>query len=233
MVDLGLTIPSGIYSLLTVENNNGAVSFSLDDKTSSLAFTSNASLDVFSVGGVAGVTEDIAFKGNLTEVRVWSKVLTDKEKDNYSDRVLNGRESSLALYWPMDEGLDRYVFDASYANDMPNGRHATVGNNIIASKIIPVDNQLSRYGKTNENGEYIIRGIPFVGSGTTYTLTPTCGIHEFSPSSRNGFIGNGSMTLNSYDFTDISSFPVRGKVTYLNTNIPVDSVQFMIDGALV
>lgn len=231
--DLGLSIPSGIFSLLTVENNKGTVSFTLDDKTSSTTLNSNESFDVFAVGGVFGVTEATAFKGNLTEVRVWSKVLTDKEKDNYSDRVLNGRESGLVLYWPMDEGLNRYVFDASYANDMPNGRHATVGNNISVSNIIPVDNQLSRYGKTNENGEYIIRGIPFVGSGTTYTLTPTCGIHEFSPSSRNGFIGNGSMTLNSYDFTDISSFPVRGKVTYLNTNIPVDSVQFMIDGALV
>ncbi|MBO6217476.1 MAG: hypothetical protein J6N73_07490 [Prevotella sp.] len=133
----------------------------------------------------------------------------------------------------MDEGLSRYVFDASYANDVPNGRHAVVGNNISSSTIIPADHQLSRYAVTNENGEYIIRGIPFVGSGSTYTILPTRGIHEFSPQSRNGFIGNGNLTLNGYDFTDISSFPLRGKVTYLNTNIPVDSVQFMIDGALV
>ena len=187
----------------------------------------------FSVGGCKYLETDEAFRGNLAEVRVWNHILTDKEKDSYTDRVLNGREQGLALYWPLDEGLNRYVFDASYANDMPNGRHAKVGNNISASSIVPVDNQLSRYAVTNENGEYIIRGIPFVGSGSTYTITPTRGIHEFSPLSRNGFIGNGSLTLNSYDFTDVSSFPVRGKVTYLNTNIPVDSVQFMIDGSLV
>ena len=188
---------------------------------------------VFSVGGAEDIAEEEAFKGNFAEVRVWNHNLSDKEKSYYKDRMLNGREEGLALYWPMDEGLDHYVFDASYANDMPNGRHATVGNNIAASNIVPLDNQLSRYAITNATGEYIIRGIPFVGSGSTYTILPTRGIHEFNPVSRNGFIGSGSLTLNSYDFTDTSSFPLKGKITYLNTNIPVDSVQFMIDGNMV
>ena len=187
----------------------------------------------FAVGGAEDITEEEAFKGNFTEVRVWNHTLSDKEKSYYQDRVLNGREDGLLLYWPMDEGLDHYVFDASYANDLPNGRHATVGNNIAASNIVPLDNQLSRYAITNATGEYIIRGIPFVGSGSTYTILPTRGIHEFNPVSRNGFIGSGSLTLNSYDFTDTSSFPLRGKITYLNTDIPVDSVQFMIDGNMV
>ncbi len=187
----------------------------------------------FAVGGGEGLEEDEAFGGDLTEVRVWSHALSEKERKAYYDRMLNGRETGLAIYWPMDEGLNRYVFDASYANDMPNGRHATVGNNISVSTIIPADNQLSRYAVTDANGEYIIRGIPFVGSGSSYAILPTRGIHDFSPISRNGFIGNGSLILNGYDFTDVSSFPVRGKVTYLNTNIPVDSVQFMIDGSLL
>ena len=187
----------------------------------------------FSVGGAQNVEAAKGFAGNFAEVRVWNHILSDKEKNYYYDRVLNGRETGLSLYWPMDEGLDHYVFDASYANDMPNGRHANVGNNIVASNIVPLDNQLSRYATTSATGEYIIRGIPFVGSGSTYTILPTRGIHEFSPISRNGFIGSGSLTLNSYDFTDTSSFPLKGKITYLNTNIPVDSVQFMIDGNMV
>jgi hypothetical protein len=103
-------------------------------------YTSYEHKQKFSVGGAANISEGEAFKGNFTEVRVWNHLLTEKEKTNYYDRVLNGRESGLALYWPMDEGLDRYVFDASYANDVPNGRHATVGNNISSSTIIPVDN---------------------------------------------------------------------------------------------
>lgn len=186
----------------------------------------------FSLGGAKDIASDEEFKGNVTEVRVWDHVLTDKEKVKTKDRVLNGRENGLLLYWPMDEGLDHYVFDASFSNDVPNGRHATVGNNIISSTILPTEEQLARYGMTDENGEYIIRGIPFTGSGTTYTVTPTKGIHIFSPQSRNGFIGGGNLVLNGYDFKDQSAFTVKGKVTYQNTNIPADSIQFKIDGNL-
>jgi len=184
----------------------------------------------FSVGGSQDITDEQAFLGNVTEVRVWDHALTEKEQAIYADRVLSGREAGLKLYWPMDEGQDRLVFDASYSNDVPNGRHATVGTNVSSSVIIPDEEQLSRYGLTNESGEYTIRGIPFVGSGTTYTITPTKGIHTFTPAQRNGFIGPSSLALNGTDFNDDSSFPMRGHVTYLNTNIPVDSVQFKIDG---
>ena len=190
-------------------------------------------LNPFSVGGSEGITTDEAFIGNVTEVRVWDHALTQKEQTNVGDRMLGGIEKGLALYWPMDEGMSHYVFDASYTNDVPNGRHAVVGNNITSSTIIPTDAQLSRYGMTNDQGEYTIRSIPFIGNGTTYTVTPSKGIHVFSPTSRNGFIGSGSMALNNYDFTDQSSFKLHGKVTYLNTNIPSDSIQFKIDGDIV
>ena len=231
---VGVTLPCQTYSLLTITRNGSDLQFQVNNsEAKTLTATKLEHLAPFSIGGAEDITSKQGFKGNFSEVRVWNKSLSDKERESYADRILNGRESGLALYWPMDEGLNHYVFDASYANDAPNGRHAAVGNNIMASNIIPTDNQLSRYAVTNATGEYIIRGIPFVGSGSTYTLLPTRGIHEFNPTSRNGFIGNGSLTLNSYDFTDVSSFPLRGKVTYLNTDIPVDSVQFMIDGNMV
>ena len=233
-VSTDLVLADKEYSLLTVSKAGDQLSIRVNkDSAQTLTATKFTHLKNFSVGGTFGVEEDNAFRGNITEVRVWDHVLTDAELTSNADRMLNGREKGLALYWPMDEGLNRYVFDASYASDLPNGRHATVGNNISVSNIVPSDQQLSRYATTNQNGEFIIRGIPFVGSGSTYTILPSKGIHNFSPTSRNGFIGNGSLTLNSYDFTDISSFPLRGKVTYLNTNIPADSIQFKIDGTLV
>ena len=233
-VATGLSLPQDIYSLITVSKNDNKLSLRLNEgETKSFEAVKLTKLASFSVGGTRGVGTAQGFKGNFTEVRVWNHELSQKEQTAYADRILNGREQGLLLYWPMDEGLDRCVFDASYANDLPNGRHAIVGANIHSSAIIPTDNQLARYAVTNANGEFILRGIPFVGSGSTYTLVPTKGIHEFNPISRNGFIGNGNLTLNSYDFTDVSSFPVKGKITYLNTNIPVDSVQFMIDGSLL
>ena len=227
-------IPSGKYSLLTVSRTGDNLQFQVDGgEVKTLTAKKYNHLAPFSVGGADGLDTLYAFKGNLAEVRVWNHALTEKEKASYNDRVLSGRESGLALYWPMDEGKNRLVYDNSYANDLPNGRHATVGPNITSSQIVPATNQLSRYGVTNENGEYTIRGIPFMGSGSSYSFIPTKGIHEFSPVSRNGFIGTGSLTLNNVDFSDQSSFPLRGKVTYLDTDIPVDSVSFKIDGTVV
>lgn len=204
----------------------------VDDVTGAQTYTPLIFQNPFSVGGTRDIDSEAEFKGNVTEVRVWNHLLTEQEQNKLKDRILNGREAGLVLYWPMDEGVDNYVFDASYSNDVPNGRHATVGKNITSSTILPTEEQLSRYGLTDDRGEYIIRGIPFVGSGSTYTVTPTKGIHLFNPLSRNGFIGGGSLVLNSYDFTDQSSFTVKGTVTYQNTNIPADSIQFKIDGNL-
>ena len=228
----GLTLPANTYSLLTVSKSGGDLLFQVNDgETKKLTAKKYNHLAPFSVGGADSVKTANAFKGYVTEVRVWNKALTDKEKAGYNDRVLSGIESYLALYWPLNEGLDRYAFDASYVNNLPNGRHATVGNNITSSTIRPSKEQLSLYGLTDANGIYQISSIPFVGNGTTYTLTPTKGIHKFNPTSLSCYIA--AQTLEGNNFSDESSFPMRGHVTYLNTDIPVDSVQFKIDGSLV
>ena len=187
----------------------------------------------FTVGGSYDVNNETAFHGNLSEVRVWDHVLSDKEESNNNDRILSGYEKGLQLYWPLNETAGHLAFDASFTNDYPNSRHATVDANIKASTLTPTTSQLSRYAVTNENGDYIFRGIPFVGSGTSYTLTPTKNIHRFDPPSRSAFISANSLTQNNYDFSDKSSFTVKGQVFYENTNIPVDSVSFKVDGEVV
>ena len=161
----GVTVPAGIFSLVTLIRADGSYTVTVGDATKTgLQPQAPTTFYPFSVGGASGVTSKNAFRGNITEVRIWNYQLTEKELTSYRDRSLSGRESGLKLYWPMDEGINRLVFDASYSNDMPNGRHATVGNNIVSSSIIPSEEQLSRYGITNASGEYTIRGIPFVGS---------------------------------------------------------------------
>ena len=230
----GLKLSANAYSLLTVSRTGDNLSFLADNSTGkTLTANKYAHLMPFSVGGADSVKTAQAFKGNLTEVRVWNKALTETEKAACADRVLNGRENNLALYWPMDEGLSNYVFDASFAKELPNGRHGTVGINISTSTMVPTEQQLSRYGVTDKNGRYEILGIPFLGEATGYTLTPTLGIHEFLPESQSVIINANNQTKDQLDFSDKSSFPLRGQVTYLGTNIPVDSVQFMIDGSLI
>ncbi|MEM9329634.1 MAG: carboxypeptidase-like regulatory domain-containing protein, partial [Bacteroidota bacterium] len=48
--------------------------------------------------------------------------------------------------------------------------------------------------------------------------------------SRSIFLGDGSSVQNNVDFEDISFFTVSGKVTYKDTNVPVENVTILIDG---
>ena len=187
----------------------------------------------FSVGGAWDATNETAFLGNISEVRVWDHVLNAKEETNYNDRTLSGYEKGLQIYWPLNESVGHLAFDASCTNDYPNGRHATVDDNIQASKLIPTTKQLSRYGVTDDQGNYVIRGIPFTGSGTSYSIKPIKGVHSFEPLSRSAYISANSLTQNNYDFSDKSAFVVKGQIFYENTNIPVDSVRFKVDGEFV
>ena len=230
----GPTLPVGKYSLLTLSRAGAQVSLQVDTgEVVTHTCPQQNITSVFSLGGLVGITSSQAFKGNLAEVRVWDHVLTDAEKALYYDRTLNGRESGLMLYWPLDEGLQRYAFDASYSNDLPNGRHATVGNNITPSTTVPAEAQLARYGMTNEQGEYLIRGILFMGSGSGYTIVPEKGIHEFNPHTRSLFISPTSLTANNIDFEDVSSFPMTGHIYYAGTNVPAEGIQFYVDGIAV
>ena len=230
----GAFLPAGKYSLLTISKTGHQMSLQVDtNEVKTITVDDQDILSPFAIGGMRGIAPERAFKGNFAEVRVWNHCLSDTEKKNYLDRVLNGRESGLMLYWPLDEGLERYAFDASYANDLPNGRHATVGSNITPSSIVPAEEQLSRYGMTNENGEYLIRGIPFMGSGSSYTLVPEKGIHRFNPDMRSLFISPTSLTANNIDFEDVSSFPMTGHIYYAGTNIPAEGIQLYVDGTLL
>ena len=170
------------------------------------------------------------FTGNVDEIRLWNRVLTTEEITADVDRIISGETEGLKAYITFDEGLEEYAFDSSCTSGVPNGHHVVVGDNSRPSDIVPSENQLSSYGVTNDKGEYEIRGIPFTGSGTRYSVAPTKGIHKFSPTSRSAFIGGTALTINNVDFTDMSSFKVSGTVRYAGTTIPADSVSFYVDG---
>ena len=231
----GVALPSKTYSLLTVTRDGSNLAFSVNSGAAkSLTATKQEHLAHFSLGGADSLKTDAqGFHGNITEVRVFDHALTDAETKSYADRLLNGSETGLKLYWPMDEGLSRHVYDASYTSGLPNGRHATVGNAVTTSAIVPTKEQLSRYGMTNDKGEYTIRGIPFAGGGTTYRVVPQLGVHEFDPTSTPLFVSPTSQTHNNVKFKDKSSFPMDGYVYYEGTNIPVEGVMFYIDNQLV
>ena len=177
-----------------------------------------------------------AFNGMIDDVRFWNRVLTDKEIELNYNRVLSGKESGLKAYYRFDETdeISNAVFDCSAVGITFNGLHAIKGEGVNRSDVYIEDikkNHLALRGVTDDQGIYSITNvIPFTSEGTTYTVSPLFGIHEFDPTRRPKFFSPDSKVFNDVDFTDVSSFVVSGVVTYANSNYPVENVLISIDG---
>ena len=159
------------------------------------------------------------------------KALTEEEiKENYN-HPLSGVEDGLFIYWPVDEGIEDQLtaYDYSKTNGVANAHHG----NIKLCKVsgtLPPANMLSLFAVTDSQGNYTLRGVPFNGSGTTYTITPQLGTHSFSPIYSSRYVSASSLVYSGVDFSDQSSFPVSGKVYYANTTIPVEGCTVYVDG---
>ncbi|RIJ34060.1 LamG-like jellyroll fold domain-containing protein [Pontibacter oryzae] len=176
-----------------------------------------------------------AFIGVLDEIRVWSKARTSTEMVRDHTRYLTGSEPGLVAYWRADEGFGTSLFDASKFDRKYNENHASLlsGNGYEWTSIIPSESQLANVAYTDAKGDYKMTGIQFHGSGETYEITPMLGVHQFDPTSMQLFIGEGSLSHNSKDFKDVSSFVVTGAAYYQNTTFPVEGVQVLVDGATI
>lgn len=172
-----------------------------------------------------------SFSGVIDECRFWTKELTDDQiKKNYN-HTLSGSEDGLYLYYKFDEGITNQTiaYDYSKTGGVSNGNHGIISNMAVTDDV-PSENQLSLSAITDVNGNYTISGVPFSGDGTSYTIRPSKGAHEFSAAKANRFVSAQSLVHNGVDFQDVSSFPVSGVVYYQGTTIPVEGVQFAVDG---
>ncbi len=179
-------------------------------------------------------TDGKAFGGYLDEFRFFSKALTEKDVEHNYNHTLAGNEDGLAIYYPLDEGISSQslAYDFSKTNGVANGHHATMEVAAVSSTYTPSEEQLSLMAYTDIDGNYTIRGVPFAGEGTSYTVTPSLNIHKFAPSAQSRFISMSSLNHSGVDFEDISSFPVSGKVVYSGTDYPVGGVNFAVDGVM-
>ncbi len=193
--------------------------------------STTATLPTLSIGGPAATrTQGNGFKGHVDDVRLWKRALSEDEITETYARILGGTEQGMVLYWPLDEGLSvkRYAFDIACQDGLYQLNHPEVGANVLPDANSP--QRLKLYGMTDSKGNYIIKGIPFQSGGTNYEVAPMMGIHEFSPGTRSMFVSPTSLTANNIDFEDVSSFPMKGKVHYVDTNIPVEGAILYVDG---
>lgn len=72
----------------------------------------NVPLFIGAVGGGVG-TPNSNFKGDIDEVRIWSKALSATEIRQNMCKRLVGTEPNLKAYWRLDEGAGTTVFDSS------------------------------------------------------------------------------------------------------------------------
>ena len=219
---------AGEYQHLTIAKSNDSIRFWLINskgevtrKSYQCQDTINFTPTSLTIGG---------FTGYVDEFRLWTKALTEAEiLENY-DHLLVGSEKNLEIYWPLDEGLNTQFFDYSREGTVYHGHHGTMSVNTQSDNYVP--KQLALRAKTDSVGNYIIRGVPFSGEGTTYAIIPTLGVHSFNPTQQLRYISANSLVHNGTDFDDVSSFPVSGTVYYAGTNYPVEGCNFYVDGQI-
>lgn len=164
------------------------------------------------------ITLGQGFTGTMDEIRVWNRTFDESEvRLNYT-RLMGGNEMYLNCYLRLDEGVGYNAYDISYTGITYHQNNAELFN-IEWSDDIPGKAQLGVKGVTDENGSYIISGIPYAGDGESYKITPTFEKHKFEPSSQLLYIGENATVHNKVDFNDVSSFVFKGRVLYDLTGV--------------
>lgn len=243
----GLYLPASVFTSLTLSvDANGQASVTTVDAvdTMSVATVSGICKVSFTasektglcLGGSYEPSADRTFSGYIDEMRVFSgRALTKADILKNYNHSLTGTEDGLFAYWPVDEGIynQTTAYDYSKTSGVANGNHGQLGPSTTPSNtVLPTEHQFGIFGITDAQGNFVIRGVPFNGDGTTYMVVPSKGIHEFSPNYSTRYVSASALVHNGVDFEDVSSFPVSGRVVYAGTNYPVEGAQFAVDGTL-
>jgi len=170
------------------------------------------------------------FAGNIDEVRIWGAALSADTIQRDYNRYLIGNEKDLLAYYTFNYVTDKEFYDISYTGADYHQNHGLLGSATV-SNLTPTVEQLGYKGVTLSDGSYQIRSVPYMGNGTAYNLTPNFGIHVFESQTEVRFI-NAQAQSYTVNFTDKSSFHVKGFIYYENSIIPVQGVQMTIDGKL-
>jgi len=161
----------------------------------------------FSIGGGKSAYVD--------DIRVFKTALLNSQIITDYRRYLRGNEPYLHTYLTLNEQVGKFAYDLSSTGVSFHGNDARLDNNTIFNlDNIPTTTQLGILGVSDANGNYVISSVPYAGSGTSYTIVPSLGVHQFNPNQQLVYIGVGSTVINNVNFKDISSFKFKGKVVY-------------------
>ncbi len=158
------------------------------------------------------------YTGYIDEVRVWSRLLTNEEIRRDYRRYLSGAETGLSMYLRLDENAGDNVYDLSRKGFRQNKNDGifsqNIANGVLFSSTKPTRKELGVFGVTDANGAYTIASISYSGTGESFVITPSLGVHQFEPASQTVFLGSASSVVNQLNFTDTSSFQFYGRAVY-------------------
>lgn len=178
----------------------------------------------------------------IDEVRIWNAEIDVKKIRTDYKRYITGNDARLISYLRADEGLGKFAYDYSREGFNYNKNHGKFGDassntNTIEWKTgagnIPTASQLGVLGVTDANGNYEISSIPYSGTGESFTITPSYGLHQFQPNKKLVFLGEGSTVVNEINFIDKSSFIFKGKVLYDTRDVFVPFTDQISGGASI
>ncbi|MCB0278572.1 MAG: LamG domain-containing protein [Calditrichaeota bacterium] len=102
-------------------------------KDSSGVISNPANTIDFMIGGNnLGGVDDNYFPGYITDVRVWKTVRSESEINNSMNVRLNGDETGLSAYFPLNEGSSQFVLN------FVNGSSGTLGDNSSSASDDPI-----------------------------------------------------------------------------------------------
>jgi hypothetical protein len=201
--------------------------FSIYVNGQSVAYSPTTS--VFVLDSINTIAEN--FNGTIDEFRLWNTYRNDSIIEHFHSLMLPREQEGLISALRFDENLGEYAFDHTRTESEPNKNHAKIINGTW-SKNVPSTARLALGAISEPTGNYQVNGIWFKGSGETFSITPTFGVHSFNPSTRSMLISENSLIYNNQDFTDISAFRVTGNVKYYNAEFPVKGIMLYVDGQL-
>jgi hypothetical protein len=162
------------------------------------------------------------YTGFVDEVRIWQRALSNEEIRRDYRRYLGGGETGLSMYFRMDEKAGNNVYDLSKKGFRQNKNDGFfIGDNsrISFSTTKPTFKQLGVFGVTDANGSYTVSSIPYSGTGESFVIMPSLGVHKFEPASQTVFLGAEASVVNQLNFKDVSSFKFNGRAVYNVQNV--------------
>lgn len=192
-----ITNPGNINSWhqITMIYNGSALSVMVDGefvgtKPASISRTKNY-LNIGSNIGNGGF-----FKGNIDDVRIYNRPLTQTEVQSTKNRSVSKTENGLVAYWKMDEGVGQKVFDSSQFPTNAN----IYGINAKFSSDIP---EVYNAGISDVTGYYAIDGI-------NYSTT-----ESFRATPMKNFEFNSAIEFNAADksYGDLTNFDIPDTAT--------------------